>query len=81
MIITEFLWESLVMTLIGAAAGIVLGTALSLVGAGLIGLTLIPEIGIILTTVLFSLAVGVIFGIYPALKAASLHPVEALRSY
>ena len=81
MIVTEFMFESLVLTLIGAAAGIVIGTALSLIGAGIIGLTLVPRIDIIITTVLFSLAVGVVFGIYPAMKAAGLKPVDALRSY
>ncbi|MBQ9460457.1 MAG: ABC transporter permease [Clostridia bacterium] len=81
MIVTEFLCEALVLTLIGAVAGIIVGTAISFTGAGMIGLTLVPGVDIIFITVMFSLIVGIIFGIYPALKAARLRPVEALRSY
>ena len=81
MIVMEFLCEALALTLIGAVVGVVAGMAVSFAGAGMIGLTLTPGVDIIFITVLFSLIVGLIFGIYPALKAAGLRPVEALRSY
>ena len=79
-IVLEFLLEASAITLSGAIAGIVFGTVVSLVGAGLLGLTLTPSIGIMMTAVLFSLAVGTLFGVYPALKAARLRPVDALRA-
>ena len=79
-IVLEFLLEASAITLSGAIAGIVFGTVVSLVGAGLLGLTLTPSIGIMMTAVLFSLAVGTLLGVYPALKAARLRPVDALRA-
>lgn len=79
-IVSEFLFEAVLLTLSGAAVGIIFGTLLSVTGAGLFGLTLVPRIDIIITAVLFSLVTGMIFGSYPAFKAAKLRPVEALRT-
>ena len=78
-IVSEFLAEAALLTLIGCIAGIAFGTIASWIGAVVMGLTLKPDIGIMLTVTVFSLAVGVIFGIYPALKASKLRPVDALR--
>ena len=78
-IVTEFLTEAVILTVMGAAVGVIVGIAISWAGVSALGLTLALEIDKIMAIMLFSVAVGAIFGIYPAYRAASLKPVEALR--
>ncbi len=80
-IVMEFLLEAVMLTLLGSVIGIASGTLVSWIGAALLGLTLIPKADIMIAVLLFSLTVGILFGIYPALKAARLRPVDALRTY
>jgi len=76
---TQFLIESIVLSLTGGFIGIVLGTTISVAIPKLVGWpTLISSLAI-LGSVLFSAAVGIFFGYYPARKAAALDPIEALR--
>lgn len=78
-IMLQFLMESVIIALIGGIIGMVLG----ILGAELIGkfanITPAVSIGVVLGTILFSSAVGIFFGIYPARKAAKLDPIDALR--
>ncbi|MCR5283195.1 MAG: ABC transporter permease [Lachnospiraceae bacterium] len=78
-IMLQFLFESAIITMLGGLIGIVLGVAGASVICGAIGIgAKISPLVVILTT-LFSSAVGLFFGIYPARKAARLSPIEALR--
>ena len=85
-IMTQFLVEAIVLSLLGGAGGIALGWAMSEVinqlkiGAnGSEPLTTLISPNSIMLAVGFSIAVGLFFGIYPATRAAALHPIDALR--
>jgi putative ABC transport system permease protein len=83
-ILLQFLTESALLSLFGGLIGIVLGWALSmLVGAiaAASNADINPVVGLdaVLMATIFSAAVGLFFGLYPAKRAADLEPVEALR--
>lgn len=75
----QFLIEAIVLSSIGGLIGIAFGIGIAYgISAGFGWPTLISKTAIIVS-VIFSIAVGVFFGFYPAHKAASLEPIEALR--
>jgi len=76
---TQFLIESIVLSVTGGALGIILGVTLSLAIPKLLGWPTLISAAAIIGSVLFSAAVGIFFGYYPARKAAGLDPIDALR--
>jgi putative ABC transport system permease protein len=79
-ILVQFLIESLLLSLFGGLLGIALGAvASSGIGSLSADLTPVIKVGSVLMSFSFAAAVGLVFGIYPAWRAASLRPIEALR--
>jgi putative ABC transport system permease protein len=78
-ILSQFLWEAVTLTVVGAAAGVVLGLAVATVTAWLMSWPRVISGAGIAGAVAFALAVGLAFGILPAQRAAALDPIEALR--
>lgn len=78
-IVLQFLSESAIITLLGGIIGIVIGVLGATGVCTLIGFTARISVGTVIGASLFSSAVGIFFGIYPARKAARLSPIEALR--
>lgn len=77
--LTQFLVEAVVLSSLGGVIGILLAVAASVGLAGVLQVPFVLNPGIIVTAFLFSAAVGVIFGYFPARKAARLDPIDALR--
>jgi putative ABC transport system permease protein len=78
-VLMQFLIEAVVLALMGGLAGVVVALAASAVLASLMGLPLVFDLGIIALAFVFSALVGVVFGFFPARRAARLDPIEALR--
>lgn len=78
-IMWQFLVESGILTFCGGVLGIILGTLLARVFSYYIGFAPVVDFRTIVIAVLFSTAIGLFFGLYPARKAAQLSPIDALR--
>ncbi|HEY8909612.1 MAG TPA: ABC transporter permease [Desulfosporosinus sp.] len=78
-ILAQFLMEAMVLSLVGGFIGIALGSGSALLAANLLHWPPLLSGWAILFAVTFSVGVGLFFGFYPALKAAKLEPMIALR--
>jgi len=78
-VLLQFLVEAMVLSSLGGIVGILLAISASAGLANMLKLPLVYDVWIMLLAFFFSAAVGVIFGFFPARKAARLDPIEALR--
>ncbi len=78
-ILVQFIVEATVLSLIGGLIGIAIGMGLAGVAAATMNIPFSPSVPVILLAVGFSGAIGLVFGFFPALRAARLDPIEALR--
>lgn len=78
-VLMQFLIEAVVLSSLGGIVGILLGLTASAAGAQLLSVPLVLNPWVVLIAFAFSAAVGVIFGYFPAQKAARLDPIDALR--
>ena len=78
-VLLQFLIEAVVLSSLGGLIGIALATGASIALSSLMGIPYLFDASINLLSFLFSAAIGVIFGYFPARRAASLNPIDALR--
>lgn len=78
-IVTQFLIESIILTFVGGVIGIILGITASYIISNMINLPFTLSFNSVLLAIGVSMSIGVLFGWYPAQKAANLQPIEALR--
>lgn len=78
-ILFQFLVESMTLTLIGGLIGMLLGTGAASLVSYFAGWPSLVSLPVIIGGILFSMLIGVVFGILPANKASSLDPIESLR--
>jgi putative ABC transport system permease protein len=78
-ILLQFLTESVIISMLGGIIGLILGLVGAYAIGSLAGITPVLSAGTIAIAIIFSMSVGIFFGIYPARKAAKLDPIDALR--
>ena len=75
----QFITEAMIISFVGGLIGLLLGLSLGTLGSALLGAAPSFSLPTVLLAVVFSMAIGVFFGYYPANRAAQLDPIDALR--
>jgi len=78
-VLTQFLVEAVVLSVFGGSIGVTFALIASALAARALSLPFSIDLGIVALAFLFSAGVGVVFGFFPARRAASLNPIDALR--
>ncbi|MBO5106629.1 MAG: FtsX-like permease family protein, partial [Clostridia bacterium] len=79
-IVFEFIFESATISAIGGLLGVILMLAAVFTAKIFFAMAITVNLKTVLITFLISVLCGIVFGVYPALKASSLKPIDALRS-
>ena len=80
-ILQEFLFESLILSTLGGVGGLALGYILAFLLSIITPFNPYVDINILMVTLSTSVVIGLIFGIYPAIKAARKNPIDSLRYF
>lgn len=80
-ILLEFLMEALILSTIGSIIGCIGGIGIGAIGSGILGLDLLINGSSVFFCISFCIIIGILFGVYPATKAARLKPIEALSNH
>ena len=75
----QFIVEAIIICLIGGILGLILGIVVGIAMSNYLGYPAMPSIGGIVISIVFSMAIGLFFGYFPANKAAQMNPIDALR--
>jgi putative ABC transport system permease protein len=78
-ILSQFLLEAVIMSMLGGLLGLVLGLYVSSIAAGQLGVPFVISVFAVTLGLSIPACIGIFFGIYPAMKASKLDPIEALR--
>jgi len=78
-VVSQFLAEAVILTVVGGFLGMIIGVGLSYIISSLMGLPFTLSLSAVILAIGVSGAIGIVFGLYPARKAARLSPIEALR--
>ncbi len=78
-VLTQFLVEAVMLSVFGGVSGILVGLSLAYLAVGMLGVPFVTSPAIIFVAFAFSALIGVVFGYFPARRAAQLNPIEALR--
>ena len=78
-VLMQFLIEAMLLALMGGTAGIAAGVIASKIISAVAGWPVLLQLRVIVLAFVFSAAVGIFFGFYPARRASRLNPIDALR--